>query len=262
MLPPQRRQRILEEIAQLGVGLVPVLSEKYGVSEMTIRRDLKALEEDGHVKRTHGGAMRRMMSVPDGHIIARENRQNLYGMQKAAIARYAAQTLIADGDIITLEGGTTVTAVAQHVTERRDLTVVTNGLETTNELHGSLHASNTIICAGGILRPEASTFVGPVAERFFQEFHANKVFLSATGLTLKTGVTDPSMLETQVKRAMLASASEVVLLLDSSKFGVKSLMTVLGLGQIGILVTDDGCPPEMADGLRALGVDLRIAPAL
>jgi DeoR/GlpR family transcriptional regulator of sugar metabolism len=262
MLPPQRRQQILEDIAHLGVGLVPVLSEKYGVSEMTIRRDLKALEEDGHVKRTHGGAMRRMAKVPEGRIIARENRQKLYAPQKAAIACYAAQALITDGDILILEGGTTVTGVVPYLTERHDLTIVTNGLDTTNQLHHLMHPSTTIICAGGILRPEASTFVGPVAERFFQEFHANRVFLSATGLTLRTGVTDPSMLETQVKRAMLASASEVVMLLDSSKFGVKSLMTVMDLDQINVLVTDEGCPEEMADGLRALGVDLRIAPAL
>ncbi|HEX8684784.1 MAG TPA: DeoR/GlpR family DNA-binding transcription regulator [Ardenticatenaceae bacterium] len=262
MLPPLRRQRILEDIAHLGVGLVPELSEKYGVSEMTIRRDLKVLEENGFVQRTHGGAIRRTVSLPEPRIIARENRQSLYAQQKNSIAKYAASALVADSDILILEGGTTVTAMIQYLVGRTDLTVVTNGLDATNELHRLMHPSTTIICAGGILRTEASTFVGPVAERFFQEFHANRVFLSATGLTLKTGVTDPSMLETQVKRAMLSSASEVVMLLDSSKFGVKSLMTVLDLNQIDILVTDENCPEEMSAGLKERGVDLRIAPNL
>ena len=262
LLPPLRRQRILEEIAHAGVGLVPELSEKYGVSEMTIRRDLKALEEDGYVQRTHGGAIRRTVSLPEPRIVARESRQTLYAQQKRAIARYAASTCVSDADILILEGGTTATAMVPYLVDYLDLTVVTNGLDTTNELHRLMHPGTTIICAGGILRPEASTFVGPVAERFFREFHANRVFLSATGLTLRAGVTDPSMLETEVKRAMFSSASEVVMLLDSSKFGVKSLMTVLDLEQIDILVTDENCPEEMAEGLRERDVDLRIAPTL
>jgi DeoR family transcriptional regulator of aga operon len=149
--------------------------------------------------------------------------------------------------------------MVNYLKDRQDLTVVTNGLHTTNELQRLLSPSANIICAGGILRPGAATFVGPVAERFFRAFHANKLFLSATGLTLEAGGTDPHMLEIQVKRAMISSAGQVIFLLHSAKFGLKSLMTVIGLDEIGVLITDRGCPPEMVARLRARGVDLRIA---
>lgn len=261
LLPPQRRKRILDDIYQSGAGMVSDLSAKYGVSEMTIRRDLMALEEEGLIQRTHGGAVRqaRVSSAP---VIAREQREQLWAEQKATIARYAAREFVEDRDIIILEGGTTVSAMVSHLAGCKELTVVTNGLSTTNELQRLLPPTGTIISAGGILRRESHTYVGPVAERFFREFHANKLFLSATGLTLAAGVTDPNMLETQVKRAMIASASQVFMLLDGSKFGVKSLTTVLPLEEVGVLVTDESAPPEMVQALKQRGVDVRLAPSL
>ena len=117
---------------------------------------------------------------------------------------------ITDGDIIIVEGGTTATAMAPYLADKRDLTVVTNGLATAEEMRRYLSLDATIMCAGGILRPESSTFVGPLTEAFFREMHAHTLFLSATGLTLREGVTDPKMLETQVKRAMVASAGRVM----------------------------------------------------
>ena len=158
-----------------------------------------------------------------------------------------------------MEGGTTVTAMVEYLRDKQDLTVVTNGLYISNELQRLLSPNTNIICAGGILRPGSSTFVGPVAERFFREFHANKLFLSATGLTLEAGVTDPHMLETQVKKAMIASASKVIMLLNSSKFGVRSLMTVMNLDEIDVLITDEDSPTEMVEEITARGVDVRIA---
>jgi DeoR/GlpR family transcriptional regulator of sugar metabolism len=227
---------------------------------MTIRRDLKVLEDNGYVERTHGGAVRVWDARVRDHLVAREMRQQMATEQKAQIARYAARHFTADSETIILEGGTTTAAMVEHLKDRQDLTVVTNGLFVTNELQRLLSPSANIICAGGILRPGALTFVGPVTERFFREFHANKLFLSATGLTLQAGVTDPHMLETQVKKAMIASASQVILLMNSSKFGVKSLMTVMSLDEVGVLVTDEGCPPGMVGELRARGIDVQIAP--
>ncbi len=202
MLSAQRRQQILEDIEANGAQAIAELSQKYDVSDMTIRRDLKLLAEAGFLKRTRGGAVRGEGALVEPQYAA---KQKLHALEKSRLARYAAETLINNGDIIILEGGTTVTAMAPHLTSKRDLTVVTNGLYTSTEL-GRLLPSNTVICTGGILRQVSSTFVGPVTERFFQEFYANKLFLSGTGLTLETGLTDPNMLETQVKKAMIASA--------------------------------------------------------
>jgi DeoR/GlpR family transcriptional regulator of sugar metabolism len=229
---------------------------------MTIRRDLRYLEENGHIKRTYGGAIRWPPSPSDSSVLDRERREEIAARRKVSIARYAAEHLVEDGDIIILEGGTTVTAMIPYLADREELTVVTNGLRTTEELRRHLPLDATILCTGGILRPESSTFVGPATERFFREFHAHRLFLSATGLTLRAGITDPKILETQVKRAMINSASEVIMLLDSSKFGVKSLMNVLELKEITLFITDQDAPAEFIEELQQHGVRVQIAPEL
>jgi DeoR/GlpR family transcriptional regulator of sugar metabolism len=260
--PVERRQRILLDIDGLDEDMISRLSEQYNVSEMTIRRDLKVLEESGYIKRTYGGAIRWPPSPADSPVVNRERREELAARRKVTIARYAAEQLVDDGDIIILEGGTTVTAMVPYLAEREDLTVVTNGLRTTEELRRHLPLDATILCTGGILRPESSTFVGPATERFFREFHAHRLFLSATGFTLKAGITDPKILETQVKRAMISSASEVIVIMDSSKFGVKSLMNVLDFHEISLFITDGDAPADMVEGIEQFGVKVQIASEL
>jgi DeoR/GlpR family transcriptional regulator of sugar metabolism len=257
--PEERRQQIIKDIDTLDDNIIPRLSQKYRVSEMTIRRDLKALEETGLIKRTYGGAVRWPLAGADPTLLAREKRQTLAATQKALMARYAAEHLVKSRDIIILEGGTTATALAPYLADKHDLTIVTNGVTTAEELRRHLPLSATIITTGGILRPESSTCVGPVTERFFREFHANRLFLSATGLTLREGITDPQMLEIQVKRAMIASAQEVIMLIDSSKFGIRSLMKVIDFSEFHRLVTDSGAPAPMVEELRKQGIDVVIA---
>lgn len=257
MMPEDRRQRILADIEAGGSSSIVDLSQKYNVSEMTIRRDFKLLEEQGQIKRTHGGAIRLNSSAVESRYAA---KQKINSGNKTTIARYAAEHLINDGDILILEGGTTITALAHYLPARQNLTVVTNGLYTAIELRHLLpHA--TVICTGGILRDVSFTFVGPLVERFFQEFHADTLFLSATGMTLEAGFTDPNMLESQVKKAMVGAARRIVVLLDSSKFGVRSLTRVLQPGDVDLLITDAGAPPEIVAALRARGVEVCIAPA-
>jgi DeoR/GlpR family transcriptional regulator of sugar metabolism len=258
--PPARRQQILRDIDQLDDNMIPTLSQKYGVSEMTIRRDLQVLESTGLIRRTHGGAVRWPQTNAEPLVLAREKRQMLAKAQKAAIAAYAARELVRDGDSIVLEGSTTVTGMVSHLGARHDLTVVTNSLFTAEEMRRHLSRSATLLCAGGILRPESSTFIGHVAEGFFRELHVKRLFLSATGLTLQGGITDPQMLETQVKRAMIESASEVIVLIDSTKFGVRSLTRVIDFAEISLLLTDEGAPAEMVAGLREQGVEVALVP--
>jgi DeoR/GlpR family transcriptional regulator of sugar metabolism len=260
--PLERRQQIVNDIDTLDDNIIPKLSQKYGVSEMTIRRDLKVLEETGHIRRTYGGAVRwPLANAPVAPpLLARAKRQTLTPAHKARIAQYAAEQLVESGDIIFLEGGTTATAMVPYLARKEELTVVTNGLATTDELQRHMPPSATIISAGGILRPESSTYVGSVTERFFREFHARRLFLSATGLTLREGITDPQMLEIQVKRAMIASAQEVIMLMDSTKLGIRSLMKVLDFGEIRLLITDDGISEEGLEELRARGVEVVVVP--
>ncbi len=258
--PLERRQQIVKDIDTFEDNhIILRLSQKYGVSEMTIRRDLKVLEDNGVIKRTYGGAVRWPAVQIEPPLLARDKRVPLATSQKTRIARYAAQNLVESGAIFILEGGTTATAMAPYLADQDDLTVVTNGLATAEELRRHMPWSATVLCPGGILRPDSCTFVGPITERFFREFHAHRLFLSATGLTLREGVTDPNILEIQVKRAMAGSAQAVVLLMDSSKFGVRSLMKVIDWSEVHTLVTDDGAPAEMLDSLRGHGVKVIIA---
>lgn len=257
--PTQRRQKILTDLTHEDSNIIGTLSDKYGVSEMTIRRDLKALEEQGLVRRTYGGAIRLPKSSSESVVMAREKRQSLAAPQKAVMARYAVQHFVVDDDILLLGGGTTVAALIPHLADRHRLTVITNGLSTAYELQRLSAPDLTVISSGGILRRISSTFVGPLAEHCFREYHARKLFLSATGITEAAGVTDPDIHETQVKRAMIESASQVIMIMDSSKFGIKSLMTVLTLDEIDMLITDQDAPPALVDAFRRHGIDVHIA---
>jgi DeoR/GlpR family transcriptional regulator of sugar metabolism len=245
---------MLQDIQLAGASTVLALGHKYAVSDMTVRRDLKLLEDEGLITRTHGGAVRRAGAVVEPGYAA---KQDQHAAAKARIADYAARELVTDGDIIILEGGTTTTAMARYLKGKRELTVITNGLYTSNELRHLL-PSTTVICTGGMLREVSSTFVGPFAERFLREVHAHTVFLSATGMTLEEGFTDPSAVETEVKKAMIEAASRTIMLLDSSKFGARSLTTVLPVDAPHILVTDEGIPEDIAHALRRRGVEMHI----
>jgi DeoR/GlpR family transcriptional regulator of sugar metabolism len=256
MIPAQRRRDILKVITAEGSSTILELSQKYGVSEMTIRRDLKALEEDGQLQYTFGGALavsgKPFQSETDYQAKARLNTD-----QKTRIAAYAAEHFVEHNDIIVLEPGTTVTGMVPFLADKENLTVVTNGLHTTNALQ-TLLTKATVICTGGILRDVSFTFVGPVAEGFFQQFYARKLFLSGIGFTLDAGLTDPQMIDTQVKKAMIARADQVIVLVDSSKFGVRSFTPVMLAHEIDVLITDEGAPVAYIDELREIGVDVHV----
>lgn len=255
MLPAERLRAILADILSKGSGTITELSEKYGVSEMTIRRDLKTLEEQGYIQRTHGGAINAGTSPIEPH---HELKMRRHGSQKEAIARFAAKHFVQESDIIILEGGTTIEAMLPHLAQFETLTIMTNSLFTLNGLKNNA-CNHTIISSGGMLRSVSFTFVGPLAEQTFQAFNAKKVFLSATGWTREVGFSDPGMLDTQVKKAMIQAAEQTIILLDSSKFGVTSLTTFLGPFSADVLITDPGAPSEILRELEERGVQVCVA---
>lgn len=255
MLPAHRIQNILEDIRSNGERTVAGLSEKYEVSEMTIRRDLKQLEEQGLITRTHGGAVPNRLVADEPQFI---QKRGIHEAEKVQIARYAAENLVNDNDIIILEGGTTVAGMVPYLHAHHNLTVMTNGLPTLSELQ-RLTGDNTVISTGGMLRGVSTTLVGPAAEEHFRAFNANRVFLSATGWTAKTGFTDPNMLEIQVKKAMIQAAKQIVMLIDSSKFGVVSLTSFLDAFSVDALVTDRNIPEDIYNQFVAHNVNVHIA---
>ncbi|RIK50185.1 MAG: DeoR/GlpR transcriptional regulator [Chloroflexi bacterium] len=255
MIAEKRRQLISQRILEQGSVATEELAADFAVSYMTIWRDLTALENTGSLRRVRGGAVRvENEAAPEPFFT---EKRVLHSAEKEAIARYAAQTFVSDNDILILEAGTTVSAMVKYL-DRRNLTLITNGLATLAEAALSV-PDLTVIGCGGILRDVSYTFVGPQAEQFFQTVRAGTLFLSATGLAFPEGITDPSPLEIQVKQRMAASADRVVLLLDSSKFGVHSLSPILPLQRISVLVTDRGAPESYLDQLRDQGIKIHLA---
>lgn len=255
VLTERRRELILDELRRAGSVSSDRLAERFQVAGMTIYRDLKALDERGLLRMVRGGAVQAAGPEAEPHFA---QKRSANAERKERIARHAATQFVTEGDIIILEAGTTTAAMVRHL-RSRSITLVTNGLETLNEASSLLPTAN-VLCCGGLLRDPAHTFVGPQAERFFHGIRARTLFLGASGLSLEDGVTDASPLEVQVKQAMAASAERVVLLLDSSKFGRRSLIPLQPLETIHAIVTDADAPAGMVAELRARGSDVIIAP--
>ncbi|GAA3400470.1 DeoR/GlpR family DNA-binding transcription regulator [Paenibacillus hodogayensis] len=254
MLPVQRKQTIMDHLGQHGAVSIAGLSELLNVSEMTVRRDLKLLEEEGRIRRTHGGAVYHTAAAEPPF----EEKKDRHLDVKHRLARYAAEHFVKPDSVILMEGGTTVTCMAGFLHHVGGLTVVTNGLNTLDALKGHAPATS-VVCCGGMLRDRSYTFVGPLAEQFFQGIHAHCAFFSASGLTIGQGFADPNMLEVQVKKAMGRAAQTRIMLIDSSKFGNLALLTTFAVHEIDVVVTDRAAPADLLGQLREAGVDVRLA---
>lgn len=251
-----RRDQIANFVQEHVTATAEDLSAHFDVSLMTIWRDLTALEEMGRVRRVRGGAARLERTAEAEPLF--DSKRVLNPTTKERIARYAAEHFVKSGDILFMEAGTTVAAMVKYLVGYQHLTVIGNGLGTMNELARLTPAIN-VYCCGGMLRPVAYTFVGPQAEEYFRTINATTCFLSATGVTLTEGITDVNLLEIQVKRAMVASANRVVFLMDSSKFGVRSLARVVPMEEVDVLITDSNAPASFVDALRAQGIEVHLA---
>ena len=251
----EQRHEIIQELLQERDSVATEeLASRFGVSHMTIYRDLKSLEASGLLRRVHGGAIKN-----DGNqvepVFASKRVENVH--QKEKIARFAATRFVQYGDVVILEGGTTSVATIKHLRQKQ-VTVLTNGLEVINEA-APLSSELTVLCCGGILRRGSNTFVGPTSEDFFRHNRGRTFFLGASGLVFPDGITDPNPLEIQVKRAMADAAEQIVLLLDSSKMGRRSLSTTLPLERVDCVVTDEGISDAYAERLRDAGVEVFVA---
>jgi len=140
-------------------------------------------------------------------------------------------------DVIILENGTTVSRMAESLGAFTELTVLTNGIDTMNLFRPFVTDRRTMVCGGGMLREVSGTFVGSLAEQFFANHHADTLFISALGFTAEDGFTDPNLMDTQVKKAMIQASNKVVMILDSSKIGSRFFTAVAQLSDIDVFVT-------------------------
>ncbi|MBI5565193.1 MAG: DeoR/GlpR transcriptional regulator [Chloroflexi bacterium] len=249
----ERRQRVLEVMQKQPGIRVPEVAQILGVSEGTVRNDLRALHAANQLKRVRGGAVVEAASRAEAPAFSA--RAGVNEAAKQHIARCAAQ-LVQDGDSILCDASSTVYHLARHLHERRNLTVITNGVELARNL--AANSTHTVILLGGKLRLDAAAVSGPIAERALEDLRVKTAFLSATGLSPDSGLYEVDINEAQLKRKMIAAAGSVVALLDSSKLGKVDLTLFARLDQISRLFVDDSLTPDWRAALQQLTVPLTI----
>jgi DeoR family transcriptional regulator, aga operon transcriptional repressor len=249
-----RRERIVSLLREQGSVQIPALAELLGVSTQTLRKDLNFLDSKRICTRSTGGAIL-YSSVVAATEDAIDVKRTLFADEKVNIGRRAA-ALIADGDSILLDSGTTTLQIARHIDPKDSLVVVTNDVGIMSELVG--RESVQLVFLGGTLRRKSLSFYGTQTERSVQDLHVDKLFLAADGFDIEKGITTHFEPEAQLNRMMCRAASEIIVVADSSKFGRICLHRILEPKGISKVVTDAGIPTEAREALARSGVEVII----
>lgn len=253
MLANQRREKILELLREDGSAKVVNLSRIFKVSEVTIRHDLEKLEKDGLVTREHGGAyLKEVENLVRNFALI--NQSNLD--KKAVIGKHAAG-LIEEGDTIILDSGSTTTEVAKQLVGRKNLTVITNALNIALIL--GAEPDIEMIMTGGEFKPPTLSLTGQKAADFLLDVHVDKLFLATAGISLRSGLTYPSLSDIVVKKAMIDAADTVYLVADSTKIGKGALASLGALSLIDFIITDSGIAKDHLQLFRDHDIKIMIA---
>ncbi len=244
------------DILRLLGGAKPVrvseLAAQLGVSSVTLRRDLRSLEDEGLIKRTHGGAV--LLFEPGEELpyeLAREVRKE----QKEWIAQ-AASALVSHGDSIIVDAGTTTASFVRALRGKRDLKIVTNSLWV---VEAAARENWTVLCPGGVVRNKSLAFVGPVAEKGLANLRVGTMFLAFNALCGDGWLYSLDSFSVSMKQAMLACASRVVALGDSSKIMREGLIRLAPLSAVNVLVTDEEAVEADLAAVLAYGVTVLVA---
>lgn len=251
MLADERRNKLAEIILERGFASLADLAAELGASESTIRRDLEALDRQGLVRRTHGGAVAATdaFSIP-----AFEQRSKIAVEEKRKIAK-AALGLIEEGDTLLIDGGTTTYEFARLLTGKA-IQVVTNSLPVAALLARDRKVDLTVI--GGYVYPRTAVAVGPLALKSLEHVHARRLIMSPAGITeLGMFNTNALLVETELK--MMNVVDEVIVLADHTKFGQRSLVYLCELQRVHKLVADGRLHPRYRKMIRDAGIELVIA---
>jgi len=255
MIAEKRRQEILKLIEEHGAIRISNLGKSFNVTDMTIRRDIDFLSEQGLVNRVHGGAI----SEKEGNLqlattFLKRNRE--FRPEKERIANKARSFVNAD-DTIIIDGGSTNECFARVLSPTLPLRVVTHGLNIAHII--AEQANHELYVPGGMLNRLTMTFSGREVEAMYEEVNADTLFLCASGVSLENGLTDPVWLDTSIKKTMIRSSSRVILLIDSHKFELVSSRTFASLNEVDIVITDNRLDPVIQNKYGSAGVKLLIA---
>jgi DeoR family transcriptional regulator of aga operon len=250
---PERRRRIRALIEENAQGSVAELAEEFGVSAVTIRTDLAALEQMGAVVRTHGGALPR----GDSDELPIDVKQTLNRAEKIRIAS-AALELIRGGETIILDSGTTTAEIAKQIRTLKiePINVITNALNIAVLLANVQHVN--VIMPGGALRQKSWSLSGPQAEQALSTLNADLLFLGVDSLDPEIGLMTPYLLEAQLNAQMIRLAQRVVAVTDSSKLMRRSLSVIAPVDEVDMLITDTAADAKCVEAIRARGVEVRL----
>lgn len=253
MLAVERRRLIAESVRSRGVVSVAEMAETLGTTEITLRRDLRAMAKEGLLVRTHGGAVQ---PAGLGHEPSYYEKSGQAANEKAAIARLALG-MIRPGDSILLGPGTTTLALARLLVNSPELTVVTNSLLVAQALIEAPRVE--VILTGGTLRRSIHALVGPATEESVRALRASQAFISGNGFSAERGLSTPSPLVAATDRALASAAQQVVVLADHTKIGQETMCQTVPAARIHTLITDSKASPAALAAIREAGVDIRVA---
>jgi len=232
---------------------VASLAERFGVSEVTIRRDLSALNGQSGLRRIRGGAL---LTPPDLHEATLQEREVVNRDEKARIGEAAAKFVL-DGDTIIISGGTTTAELAKRLVHHNDLLVITPTINIATLLAGA--AGVTVLITGGILVGPEQTLAGHISEQALSTLHASKLFMGVNALDIDHGLTSAHPGEIGVDQAMLNAADRCIILADHTKLGRTSTCAFGSVSDVDVLITDQQAPAEFVAELRELGVEVVLA---
>jgi DeoR/GlpR family transcriptional regulator of sugar metabolism len=256
VLDAERRQQIVAFVDEHHGATVADLSERFGISEATVRRDLILLSRRGLIERAHGGAIPRRTRdarvFPEPPIL---DRATLMTEEKERIGR-AAAVYVEDGDTIMIAGGTTTAHMIPHLAERTGVTVVTNNLNVASLLTPLSHL--TVILIGGVLRHSELSLLGALAEDALDNLRVDKLFIGSSAIDIDFGLSADDLAEAQIDRALMAAAREITVLADHTKLDRIRTIRVIPLERVSRLVTDRGISEDQREALERLGIALDV----
>lgn len=257
LLKVQRHQRILSQLHDSQSVGVKELASLLGVSEVTVRRDLMELAEDGKLERHHGGAT--SLSRPPGFTEPPVHARVKINHEAKRLIGAEAAKLLSDGMTVYISAGTTTIEVARHLIGLKNLKVITPAINIISFLAN--YPEITVFVPGGVLVHDHQALVGHIALCALKELRADCAIMGAAAISVKEGITAETLQDAETDRMVMEFAPELILVADSSKFGLVAPAWVAPLDHVRHLVTDEGAPARQLAALRAQGIDVRIATA-
>jgi DeoR/GlpR family transcriptional regulator of sugar metabolism len=254
LLSTERREKILAMIRDQGSVRVNELTSRFNVTDVTIRHDLLELAEQGHLRRTHGGAVLQTQSPLD---IAFAQRTRLHREEKARIGKVAAQ-LVKQGETILFDGGSTAMQIARNIKNIDSSTFITVS-PSIAEILASRNLHATIYLTAGELNRQTLAVEGPQVANSLQGLNIDKLFLAIHAFDIDKGLTDLTLSQAFTKKTLIEASREIILIADSSKFNDVAFATVAPFSRVNILVTDRGLCAEAIEQIEAIGVKVLLA---